>query len=238
MAGKSFVVATVAALIATAVFAEEPPPKLTLGLAYVATSGNSDSSTGGLDVTYKDAFDAWGLELAGGYLRAEQDGDLTAERLFAGVRGTRSISERWQAFAGASYLKDKFAGLDPRYVVEAGATYTMLLGVPHELSFDLGAAWNSDELVDGTSDSYVSGLAALRYAWTISDTAKLTERLAFFPSLEDTDDFRIESDLAIQAAVAKHVALKFGYNVRYDNQPVPGFSETDTVTSISLVLSY
>ena len=238
MVRRTFVAAAVAALVANAVLAEEPPPKFTLGLAYLATSGNSDSSTGGLDVKYKDAFGAWGLELTGGYLRAEQDGDLTAERLFAGIRGTRSLSERWQAFAGANYLQDKFAGLDARYVVEAGATYTMLKGVPHELVFDLGAAWNSDVLVDGTSESYVSGLAALRYAWTISDSAKLTERLAFFPNFEDTDDYRIESDLAIQAAVAKHLALKFGYGVRYDNQPVPGFSETDTVTSVSLVLSY
>ena len=238
MMKRTFVAAASAVLVATTVFADEPEKKLSLGLAYVATSGNSDSSTGGLDVKYKDAFGVWGLELAGGYLRAEQNGDLTAERLFAGVRGTRSVSERWQGFAGASYLRDKFAGLDPRYVIEAGATYAMLKGVPHELAFDLGAAWNRDELVGGLTDSYVSGLAALRYAWTISNTAKLTEHLAAFPSFEDSNDYRIESDLAIQAAIAKQVALKLGYGVRYDNQPVPGFSKTDTVTSVSLVLSY
>ena len=71
--------------------AEDRPWELSLGLSYLATSGNSESQTGGLDLSYKHRFAPWGLEAAGSFLKAEADGAETANRTFFGVRGTPNV---------------------------------------------------------------------------------------------------------------------------------------------------
>ena len=44
-------------LAALAARAEDQPNKLSLGLSYLATTGNSSSQTGGLDLLFKPRFD-------------------------------------------------------------------------------------------------------------------------------------------------------------------------------------
>lgn len=218
--------------------AEDNPNKLSLGLSYLATSGNSSSQTGGLDFLYKHKFDPWGLEVSANYLRAEQDGTVTAKKLFLGVRGTRTLDADFDLFLAASYLQDQFAGLDPRLLAAGGVTYKFLKGPEHELAFDAGLTWTKDDLVGDGSRSYVGGLAAARYGWNISKTAKLTENLAFYPSFKQGSDWRLESATGVQASISAALALKLAYGVRYANRPVAGFRKTDTQTAASLVINF
>jgi putative salt-induced outer membrane protein len=228
---------TLALFASSASLAEEPPNKLSLGLSYLATSGNSSSQTAGLDLTYKHTFDPWGIETSVNFLRAEQDGTLTAKKLFVDVRGTRALTADLGLFLEGSYLQDQFAGLDPRLVAAGGVTYTLLKGPEHELAFDGGLTWTRDTLVEGGSKSYAGALAAARYGWNISKTAKFTENLSFFPSFQQGSNWRIESQTGLQAAVSTAVAVKLTYGFRYANRPVPGFRKTDTQTAVSLVVN-
>ena len=221
---------------AAAARADEKPTEFSLGLSYLATSGNTDSKTGGLDVSYKRSFDPWGLEATASYLRAESNGTETANHAAVAVRGTRTISERWSGFVGASWLRDTYAGLDSRYVLSAGVTFKAMKTEFQALSFDLGAAWNADNLVVGGSDHYASGLAGMAYTWTISPTSKFTENLLFVPSFKDSQDWRVASDTGLEAAISAKLALKLSYEYLYDNVPVPGFRKTDTKTAVSLVV--
>lgn len=230
--------ATAALLLGGAsTFAADSGSGLSLGLSYLATSGNSSSQTGGIDVAYKQSFAPWGFEAYGNYLRAEQDGVLTAKKLLVGARGTRELLTDVDLFVAGSVLNDEFAGLDSRVIGAAGATYKYLNGPEHDLAFDVGVTVTRDDLVAGKTETYPGGLAAARYAWTISKTAKLTEDLSFLPSFEETKDWRIESKAGLQAAVSANVAIKLTYALRYANRPVPGFRKTDTQTAVSLVMT-
>jgi putative salt-induced outer membrane protein len=225
-------------LVCPLVSAAEPTAKLSLGLSYLATSGNSSSQSGGIEFLYKHTFDPWGLQVSANFLRAEQDGQLTAKKLSLGVRGTRALTADVEIFVAGSYLQDQFAGLDPRIIGAAGATYKLLQGPEHELAFDLGLTWTRDTRVDDGAKSYVGLVAAGRYGWNISKTAKFTEELSFFPSLEQGSDWRIESQTGLQAAVSTDVAVKLTYGFRYANLPEPGFRKTDTQTAASLVINF
>ncbi len=218
--------------------AEERPTKLSLGLSYLATSGNSSSQTGGFDLVFKQSFDPWGLEVDANFLRAEQNGKLTAKKLFTGLRGTRALDADFDLFLAGSYLQDQFAGLDPRLLVAAGVTYKFLKGPEHELAFDLGLTWTKDDLVGDGSKSYAGALATAKYGWNISKTSKLTETLSFYPSLKERSDWRIESATGLQASVSSAIAVKLSYNLRYANQPVAGFRKTDTQSAASLVINF
>ncbi|MFI5167566.1 MAG: YdiY family protein [Thermoanaerobaculales bacterium] len=239
MHSRTLIVALpVALLCASFASAEDNPNKLSLGLSYLATSGNSSSQTTGIDGLYKHDFSPWGLEVKADYLRAESNGTLTAKKLFAGVRGTWALDADFALFLAASYLQDTFAGLDPRLLAAGGVTYKFLKGPEHELAFDGGLTWTKDDLVGDGSTSYVGALAAARYAWNINKTAKLTEDLAFYPSFKQGSNWRIESQTGLQAAVSTAVALKLSYGFRYANLPVAGFGKTDTQTAVSLVINF
>jgi putative salt-induced outer membrane protein YdiY len=220
---------------------EQPEPtwKSNIGLSYVATSGNSDTNTLGFDLLVERKPEPWGLEFLANFNRAEDSGDLTAERYFASGRAKRTLSERWEFFAGLSGEKDQFAGFDLRAVVESGVTYHALLGPKHLLSFDGGLTWTDEDRIAPAEDvSYFGGVAGLKYEWKISDTASLYERLLFYPNFDDSADWRLSSDTGLQVSMTSLLAVKLGYEVRYRNEPIDDLDSTDTTTKASLVFTF
>lgn len=217
---------------------EKPPPPLwtgSAGLSYNATSGNTDTNSLGFTATVARQPTPWGLELTALVNHAESDGETTAERLFGGIRGKRAIGERNELFLGGSWGRDRFAGFDSRVVLEAGDTFKALLGPTHELSFDAGLTWTQEDLVDAEKDSFAGAILGLAYQWKITDTATFHERVRFFPSFENSSDWRVTSETAIDAALAAEWALRVGYLYARDNVPPTGFGKDDSATSVSLV---
>lgn len=234
------IVLVVSLCVALEALADEPPPPWlnTASFGYLSTSGNTDTQSFALEYSLKHTPDPWGLDVLAKMLRAETDGELTAERYEAGIRASRALSGRWSVYAGAAALKDQFAGLDLRWGVEAGAAYHLLQGPTHDLTANAGLTWTTeDPTVGDTFDFMGAGLGAA-YAWNFSKTASLTEALRFSPSFDDTDDWRLVSETALKATLTSILAVKFGYEWRYDNQPIAGFETTDTATTVSLVAKF
>lgn len=227
-------------LPAVATLAQEAPADpltASLGFSWLATSGNSDSSTLGLDFTLKRLPEPWGYEAAANALRAEEDGERTAERYGARGRASRALDERWSVFAGLSGERDRFAGVDLRAIAEGGVAWQAVKSTLHELSFDGGLTWTNEDMTATGTDSFFGAVAGLAYAFKPREGTALTERVLVYPSLEDGDDWRLTSETAVQAALTGRLGLKVGFAVRRDNEPPPGFEKTDTTTTVSLVLT-
>jgi len=218
--------------------AAQKPWAGSLGLSLLATTGNSDTQSLGFEFGLKRIPDPWGLEVAAKYLRATKDGVTDAERYLAGVRGTRSLNDRWSVFVGASGERDTFAGFDLRGILEGGATYKFLTGPVHALAFDGGLTWTKLNPVSGSNRSFVGGILGAAYQWTLSKTSAFTQKLRWYPDFDETSDWRATSETALKASLTDTLALKAAYEVRYSNQPVPGFHKTDTASTVSLVASF
>lgn len=232
---------------ATSVVAQEseaeaaPEPIWTgsLGLAYVGTSGNSETSTFGLDFTAARRPTPWGLEITGRFNRNEDTNVLTAERYFLGARALRSLGDRWQVFGGLSGERDEFAGFKMLFIAEAGVTYKALMGPTHLLSFDAGLTWTDENRVEPQPDvDYMGALLGLDYEWKISDNASFLQSLDFYPNFDESSDWRLNSQTALQAAVNSWLALKLGYEVRYRNEPIGDNEDTDTTSTASVVFRF
>jgi len=214
-----------------------PPPDWTgsLALSYLATTGNSETETVGFETAWERRPEPWGVEIRALAHRAESDGEATAERYLASVRGTRALSDRVELFAGLVHERDEFAGFDQRSILEGGALWRVLTGPAHELAFDAGLTWTTEDRLDGTDDDWLGAVAGADWKWTITPTAALHERLLVYPSFDDSDDWRLVSESALEAALAASWALRVGYRVQRDNRPPAGFETTDTSTAVSLV---
>lgn len=238
-------------VVAHEVAEEEAPPEPTwknaLGLSYVGTSGNTDTSSFGLDFTSERRPEPWGLNLVASFTRAEDSGTLTAEQYLVGARVTRQLSDRWSVFGGASWARDTFAGFENQWIAEVGGAYLAVDSERHTLSFDLGLTWTSEDRIltdDSTMAEYTEtvdwfgAVAGLDWEWRFSKNASLTERLLFYPNFDDTSDWRVASDTAVTASLTKLLALKFSYLIRHRNQPIDNLKKTDTTTKVSVVMSF
>lgn len=218
--------------------AAEPPPAWSgsLGVSYLATSGNSDTETFGVDLEAERRPEPWGLDLVAAFHGAEEGGEKTSERYFANLRGKRALAERWELFAGASGERDQFADLDLRAIVEAGFVYKALVGPPHTLDLDLGITWtDEDRLAPEPDRESLGAVAGIDWEWKISDNAALSQRLVYHPNFDRSTDWRAVSLTALTAAINSRLSVKVGYEHHYRNEPIGDNDDVDTVTRMSLV---
>ena len=181
----------VCALCATPVFAQEPAteeeekePAWTgsLGLAWVSTSGNTDTSSIGMDFGLERKPEPWGLTLVARGNRADDQGVLTAENYLFSARAVRALGKRWEAFGGLAWAKDPFAGFDSQTIASIGATYIAIESERHLLKIDGGLTNTWEDQISPVapaptvftdSISFAGVLLGLSWDWQLGKNSKL-----------------------------------------------------------------
>jgi len=223
---------------------KEPVWKGSLGLSWVATSGNTDTSSAGLDFAIERKPEPWGLAFAARGNTAQDSGVTTAENYFAVGRAVRTLGKRWETFGGLQWSKDPFANFDSQIVFSAGATYLAVESTRHKLTFDMGLAytWEDQILEDPIPRveeiAYGGGIFGVTWEWKLGEKSKLTERLMYYPNFDDSADWRLTSVTAIEAAINSWLALRFGYDLRHRNEPIGDADGTDTTSTASVVFNF
>lgn len=216
--------------------AEPPPPRLEASaqFTFLDTRGNATSQSlgAGGDVIWRP--DPWTLTAKAAFTQNETEGELTARSLTGLLRGSRALSERLSAYGQYDYLRDVFAGVEQRHVIEAGLSYLALNSAPHTLRFDAGLGYLYEERPEEKLDSTTLSLAA-GYRWAISPTSELTYAPRFLLPLAETDAWKFDQEVALAVAINTSLALKLSHTLRYSAEPPEGFETTDTVMAVSLV---
>ena len=60
----------------------------------------------------------------------------------------------------------------------------------------------------------------------------------FYPNFDTGSDWRLTSMTAIEAAVNSWLALRFGFDLRYRNEPIDDAKGTDTTSTASVVFNF
>ncbi|NOZ79176.1 MAG: DUF481 domain-containing protein [Acidobacteria bacterium] len=228
----------------TPLFAGDPagPPmsgwRCSIGLSYMATTGNTSTTTGGLNFDCDHTGVRWKSTSSVDALRERRDGHLDAERFNARTQLTHVGATRWGLSYGAELHRDQFAGINLRSVLNLGAGATYGLNRRTSLDVNLGGTWTYANLRKDETRSTLGGLVAGRLTWRISPTATFKQDLELYPNFTDTTDYRIVAKTSLEASINKALALKLSYLVRYDNLPAPGKVSTDTTTTTSLVIHF
>ena len=208
-------------------------------LSFVDTAGNTEVSTLSAKNTlvYRLAPDRriiWKFAA----LYGETDGEKTAESYFTELRAEEDLSEQVGAYLLGGWLKDTFAGVDPRYYVGLGGIYKFLPGPVHLLVGEAGVTYTAEEYTDNTDKQFVGGRVFMKYELAFHEKAKFTQTVEWLPDLENTDDWLFNSETAVLAGLNSYLSLKTSYVLKYDNEPVSGLEETDTILSVALVVNY
>ena len=226
--------------------AEEPPPEEpkrpwtdTAEFSWINTTGNSRTSNVALANKYGYNWEQADLTVDAAALRAESEGETTAEAYSLAGKYRRNVTERFLWYGLTGWSRNEFAGFTDRYTGGAGVGYRFLKPEPHSLVGELGLNYTDEERVEpNPDDSWTEARAFLGYAYTISPTAKLEAELEAFENLEESTDWRGRALTSLTASLTNKLALKASYRVIYDHEPVPGFGKTDTISSASLVVNF
>lgn len=221
--------------------AEDAPPGPWSGsgeLSFVSTSGNTDTeSLGlGLEITYKPG--VWTTEAKLGYLRAETESELTAEKLNGFLELRRSLSERFDIYARATYLQNEFAGLNSSWGIEVGGLYKALTGDRHFLDLSAGLGYTTEDRTSEADRDFAMATLAAQYKWAVSRTTDFTNDFYYIYDFDDSEDWRIANATALSTSINSIFSLKVAYALTYLNQPPVGFEKRDAVSSVALVAKF
>ncbi len=247
-------------------------------LSYVLTSGNSSASSLGFkgDLTHRWAKHSIGF--AAGGVRASSSPDTrfavgtpgdfeveipesepTAEAYYGRTRYDYKLSDRLFYTAGAGWERNRFSGLDNRWLVDTGLGYIFVNNDRTSFRGAAGVTYTSEDYtVDDDQDGSFFGA---RLGWDFQrklfQNTTFTHTLVADENLEDTDDLRVDAQFGLHVAMSSKLGLKVNWRLLWDNQPAlaeydlftPGgvptgltvlapYKELDQGVSVSLVFSF
>lgn len=233
--------------------------ELSLNAGGLAATGNSKSysATAGASYRLRRGDNMFSFVGAGNYSRAAIGGapmTTTVENLQGRARYDRFFAADWTVFLGVQGRRDRFAGLDLRLQVDPGFGYyfvnekdSVLWG---ELGYDLlydvrrndaripkdkdGNPIPGAALIDKTNAVH-SGRAFVGLKHKFNENVGISAGLEFLQGLSATDTRRVNGDLVFNSKISTTFSLATAFLFRYDNKPLPGKRELDTITSINLV---
>jgi len=217
----------------------EPPPRLEASgqFSFLGTTGNASSESlgAGGDFTWRP--DPWTYNGKAIFAQNETEGDLSA-RSFAGLfRASRLINKRLSAYGQYDFLRDVFAGVEQRHIVEGGLSYLAVERGRHRLRLDGGLGYLYENSPDDHFDTVTLSTAAA-YKFTISETSEFVYEPRLLLTLADAGAWKYGQVAALTLSMTDHLSLKMSHTIRYSAEPPAGFETTDTIVAVSLVAKY
>ncbi len=204
----------------------------------VITSGNAQSQS--YDLKQSDAY-GWNANLLKAYGKFLQNsaGSLqTAKYYVLGARYERTLSPDVSAFLGQNAESDRFSGYLQRYNSDAGGKYFFLKDEAITWSAEAGYRYTVENRTSGQyNQNYLRFYTEANRNWTKTFSTKLW--VEYLPNLTVTNDFQLNSELSLSAALNDVFALKTAYLVKYRNILIaPAFDNTDTQFTTALVAKF
>ncbi|WP_164229323.1 DUF481 domain-containing protein [Wenzhouxiangella sp. XN201] len=203
----------------------------------VVARGNSETETLNLGLQFERMSEKWRNDLKLTALRSSDDGDLNAERYTLGYKSGYNFNEKSYLYGALRYDQDEFSSNDYQTSLSVGYGRQLLDSETHQLTMEVGPGVRrtapSDPLEP--TETNVIGRLSTDYAWTISETADLTNVLLVEAGSNNTF---AENELSLNVAINSRFALKLSGAVRHNTDVDPDVKKTDTLTTANLVYKF
>ena len=206
-----------------------------VALAYLATSGNSESENLGLNFGGDYYGEIWHHNLEGRAVRASTDGIDTAEAYGLSWQSARDFGEKSYLFGRLAWDKDKFSGYDQQIREVVGYGRHFIDNDRHTLDGEVGVGLRQSDLRDGTSEDDTIARLSVDYAFQLSETAEFEQR---FGVESGSDNTYTESVTSLSADVWTNLAIVLSYTIKRNSDVPAGSVKKDTFTAVALEYSF
>ena len=204
------------------------------------TRGNSETllTTIGIDSAKKWNQNEVSLGANGAYGKTtDQDtGDesTTAQTLRGFGQYNRLFTDRFYAYGRLEALHDGVADVEYRVTLSPGVGYYFIKNKTADLSAEVGPGYIIERVAEEDNDYFVLRVAE-KFNYKFSDSARLWQSIEILPQVDDFNNYIINGEIGIEAALNKKLSLRSFLQDTYDNQPAPDREKNDLkwVTAIA-----
>jgi len=232
-------------------------------LSYVLTSGNSSTSSLGFKGDVTRRFTRHSIGFTTGGIRTSSspnarvavgtpddfevripDAEPTAAAYYARGRYDYKLSERLFYTAGAGWERNRFSGIENRWVVDTGLGYVFLNSARTSFRGAAGITYTSEDftVADVGDGSFIGARVGWDFRHKLFETTTFTHSFIFDQSLEDGSDSRFDAQFGVHVAMNTKLGLKVNWRILYDNQPafaeVPLFTPGGVPTGLTVLAPY
>ena len=201
----------------------------------MTTTGNTEDGSikvkGRVELV-KDAWDyAWSLDA----FRSSRQDQLTAQRFYMVGSADYQLSAVSFVEGRLAYENDRFSGYDSQNDASVNYGRTLLTNTDNMImTYTAGIGVRRSE-----SDAENFGEAIFRlagdYKWYLSENALFNQILSAEAG-DETSIYRWESSIGTN--ILENLSLKFTFNFKHQTEVPVGRQNTDTATSVTLVMNF
>ncbi len=152
----------------------------------------------------------------------------TANQTRGGGKYDWNLSDRSYAFGMAELEQDKLSSLDLRAVVGGGMGLKLIKEKDTAFEVFGGFTQNHEKYVRSTRNA-TELLLGEQSDHKLTDSTSFKQRLALFPNLKNSGEYRAQFDAGLVTSIASGVSLQVTLSSRYDSQAPLGTKKTDTL---------
>ena len=214
------------------------PLKVTAGVAFLDASGNTDVTTLSINerLEWTRPHFLWTQSING--INSSTDGEESANLLAIGLRGDWKPKGRLSVYSLVNFDRNRFADIRRRFEEGAGLGYRLVDRTHHHLTTELGSQFVQQQNLQDVTDNFLAGRAAELYRYSFKDDTYFEERVEYLPNFEQSEDYRVNVEANVVAPLSRHLGLKLGYVVRFDNLPEPTVKKTDRFFTSGLQVNF
>jgi putative salt-induced outer membrane protein len=215
-----------------------PPDPLTgqVALGYVATSGNTESTSTNGTFGLQYARPVWSHDVKLAAIGATTDNVTTAEAYAAGYKARRAFEgSKSYLFTALDWRKNRFSSYEEELSETVGYGRRLVENGPHTLNGEIGIGARQAQLIDGTEEDEGIIRGSLEYEWKFTDTTGFKQSLLIQSGDSNTSTEAISE---LRARLVGNIGMVLSYRVKHNSHVVLGTEPTDRFTSIQLEYAF
>ncbi|MFU8779841.1 MAG: YdiY family protein [Kiritimatiellia bacterium] len=218
------------ALVATLATAESSF-RNSLNLGVTLTDGNSETllaNIAALSEAKRDDGNAIRLGIEGSYgeSKIDESKETTVENARGFINARTDISPRWFLAINAASQYDKIADIDYRIILGPAIGGHLVKGEKLAVTTEIGPSYIWEK-VSSETDNFLVLRIAERLTCQLSETAELWQSAEFLPKTEAFDDFLLNAEIGVSAAMSARTQLRLVLQFSHDSTPGDDIEKND-----------
>jgi putative salt-induced outer membrane protein len=236
------VLLSAAAISARAEVPAAPKWTTSVNLGLNMTRGNSKTTAmnGSVVSERKGNRHEFSLGLEGNYGQTEETlADNTTE-MKTTVRNSKGyakyrylFTERDYGYLNGELSQDKIADVTYRLIVGPGVGRYFIKSDRNTLGVEGGISYIKDKVNEVEDDRFALRMAE-KYEWKISETAKIWQNVEYLPTLDDFDNYLVNGEVGVEAAINTKLSLRVVAQDHYNNRPAADKETNDFILTAGL----
>jgi putative salt-induced outer membrane protein YdiY len=197
------------------------------GIGLTLTRGNSDTMLATANIGTDKKTPDNEISLGGDAAYGESESVENVDTLHGFGQYNRLFSDKFFGYIRADVLHDGIADLQYRFTVGPGIGYYFLKETNTTLAGEIGSSFVDQRLGD-VDDNYATLRLAERFEQKFTGyRARIWENLELLPQVNKFDNYLMNAEIGIEAAISKRTSLKSFIQDNFDNEPAAGRQKND-----------